>query len=271
MILAKGKVRIVEDRTENKTRSRIDYSQYKLKWEEQFEGNSLNRDDWNVEFHEPGWVNEELQEYVDSEENIYIRDGKLEIRPIQIKNADGTYSYTSGRITTQNKHDYIYGLFEARVKVPAGKGYLPAFWMMPADEDFYGQWPGCGEIDIMEIMGQETNKAYNTIHYGNPHKENQGTYVLEEGSFAEGYHTFSLEWLPGELIWYIDGTETFRTSNWYSSSEGRGTFAYPAPFDQPFHVILNLAVGGNWVTYPDDETFESRNYSVDYVKIWQKE
>ena len=153
------------------------------------------------------------------------------------------------------------------MKVPAGKGYLPAFWMMPADEEFYGQWPRCGEIDIMEIMGQETNKAYNTIHYGNPYKENQGTYVLEEGSFAEGYHTFSLEWLPGELVWYIDGTETFRTSDWYSAAEGKDTFPYPAPF----HVILNLAVGGNWVMYPDDETFESRNYSVDYVKIWQKE
>lgn len=249
----------------------LDYSGYNLKWQDEFDGDSLNRDDWNVELHEPGWVNAELQEYVDSDKNIYLKDGKLEIKPIQTKNADGTYSYTSGRITTQNKHDYTYGLFEARVKVPAGKGYLPAFWMMPTDENLYGQWPRCGEIDIMEVMGHETNKAYNTIHYGNPHKENQGTYVLEKGSFADEYHTFALEWKPGELIWYIDGVENFRTSDWYSTTEGQGTVTYPAPFDQPFHVILNLAVGGSWVGYPDDAAFESQNYSVDYVKIWQKD
>ncbi|HBA69475.1 MAG TPA: hypothetical protein DCZ40_08985 [Lachnospiraceae bacterium] len=249
----------------------IDYSQYNLKWQDEFDGDSLNRDDWNVELHEPGWVNAELQEYVDSNENIYLKDGKLEIKPIQTKNADGTYSYTSGRITTQNKHDYTYGLFEARVKVPTGKGYLPAFWMMPTDENIYGQWPRCGEIDIMEVMGDDTKKAHNTIHYGNPHSQNQGTYTLEEGSFAEEYHTFAVEWLPGELIWYIDGKETFRTNDWHSTTEGQGTVTYPAPFDQPFHIILNLAVGGSWVGYPDDATFESQNYSVDYVKVWQKD
>ena len=262
---------VTESGTPAKIPGKIDYSEYSLKWQEEFNGDSLNRDDWNVELHEPGWVNAELQEYVDSSENIYIKDGKLEIKPIQTRNADGTYSYTSGRITTQNKHDYTYGLFEARVKVPTGKGYLPAFWMMPTDENLYGQWPRCGEIDIMEIMGQETNKAYGTIHYGNPHNENQGTCILEEGSFADEYHTFALEWLPGELIWYIDGKETFRTCDWYSTTEGQGTIAYPAPFDQPFHVILNLAVGGSWVGYPDDAEFESQNYSVDYVKIWQKD
>jgi len=262
---------VLESGTPVETPGDIDYSEYHLKWKDEFDGDFLNRDDWNVELHEPGWVNAELQQYVDSDENIYVKNGKLEIKPIQIRNADGTYSYTSGRITTQNKHDYTYGLFEARVKVPSGKGYLPAFWMMPTDENLYGQWPRCGEIDIMEVMGQETNKAYNTIHYGSPHKENQGTYVLESGSFADAYHTFALEWLPGELIWYIDGVETFRTNDWYSSAEGQGTAVYPAPFNQPFYVILNLAVGGSWVTYPDDATFESQNYSVDYVKIWQKD
>ncbi len=254
-----------------KTPGSIDYSQYNLKWQDEFDGDSLNRDDWNVELHEPGWVNAELQEYVDSSENIYLKDGKLEIKPIQTKNADGTYSYTSGRITTQNKHDYTYGLFEARVKVPTGKGYLPAFWMMPTDENLYGQWPRCGEIDIMEVMGDDTKKAHNTIHYGNPHSQNQGTYTLKDGSFADEYHTFAVEWLPGELIWYIDGTESFRTSDWHSTTEGQGTVTYPAPFDQPFHIILNLAVGGSWVGYPDDATFESQNYSVDYVKVWQKD
>lgn len=244
---------------------------YRLKWRDEFDGTALNRNDWNVELHEPGWVNAELQKYVDSEENIYLKDGKLEIRPVQTKNDDGTCSYTSGRINTQGKHDFTYGIFEARVKVPEGQGYLPAFWMMPQNENLYGQWPRCGEIDIMEVMGQQTNKAYGTIHYGNPHNENQGTYILTEGSFSESYHTFAVEWLPGEIIWYVDGVETYRTSDWFSATAGQGKLTYPAPFDQPFHVILNLAVGGSWVGNPVDATFESQNYSVDYVRIYQKD
>ncbi len=242
---------------------------YRLKWRDEFDGTALNRNDWNVELHEPGWVNAELQKYVDSEENIYLKDGKLVITPIQTKNDDGTYSYTSGRINTQGKHDFTYGIFEARVKVPKGQGYLPAFWMMPQNENLYGQWPRCGEIDIMEVMGQQTNKAYGTIHYGNPHNENQGTYNLTEGSFSDSYHTFAVEWLPGEIIWYVDGVETYRTSDWFSATAGQGKLTYPAPFDQPFHVILNLAVGGSWVGNPVDETFESQNYSVDFVRIYQ--
>lgn len=244
---------------------------YKLKWYDEFDGKTLNRNDWNVELHDPGWVNAELQKYVDSKKNIYLKNGKLVIKPIQTKNADGTYSYTSGRINTQNKHDFKYGIFEARVKVPEGKGYLPAFWMMPQDENLYGQWPRCGEIDIMEVLGDATDTAHGTIHYGNPHNQNQGTYNLSKGSFSDSYHTFAVEWLPGEIIWYVDGKEYYRTKDWYSTTEGQGTLTYPAPFDQPFHVILNLAVGGSWVGYPDDATFKSQNYSVDYVRIYQKD
>lgn len=245
------------------------YEGYTLQWNDEFDGDSLDTENWNVETHEAGWVNAELQEYVNSEDNIKVVSGNLIISPVQTKNADGTYSYTSGRINTQGHQDYTYGLFEARVKVPEGKGYLPAFWMMP-DENVYGQWPVCGEIDIMEVMGQETNKAYGTIHYGKPHKENQGNYVLEEDTFANDYHTFAVEWLPGELIWYVDGEEFYRTSDWYSSKDGQNKLTYPAPFDQPFHVILNLAVGGSWVGYPNDEDFVADDYCVDYVRIYQK-
>ncbi len=244
---------------------------YTLKWQDEFDGEELNRDDWNVELHEPGWVNAELQEYVDSEENIFIRDGKLVLHPIQTKNEDGTYSYTSGRVNTQNKHDFTYGLFVARAKVPTGMGYLPAFWMMPQDENLYGQWPRCGEIDIMEVHGSDTSTTYGTVHYGNPHNQNQGTYAADGVDFASDFHEFAVEWLPGELIWYVDGVEFYRTSEWYSATEGQGTITYPAPFDQPFHVILNLAVGGSWVGYPDDATFQSSDYEIDYVRIYQKE
>lgn len=113
---------------------------YTLKWEEQFNGNSLNTNDWNVELHEPGWVNSELQAYVNSDKNIYVKDGNLVLKPVKTVDSNGDVSYTSGRVNTQNKHNFKYGLFEARVKVPAGKGFLPAFWMMPADENLYGQY-----------------------------------------------------------------------------------------------------------------------------------
>lgn len=248
----------------------LSYDGYHLVWQDEFEGTELNRDDWNVELHEAGWVNAELQEYVDSKDNIHIEDGKLVITPIQTKNEDGTYSYTSGRISTMGKKDFKYGIFEARLKVPEGKGYLPAFWMMPTDENIYGQWPRCGEIDIMEVLGDNTKTEHGTIHYGNPHNQNQGTYELSEGTFSDDYHTFALEWVPGELIWYVDGVEFYRTSDWYSTTEGQGTLTYPAPFDQPFGIILNLAVGGSWVGYPDNETFEAQDYCVDYVKVYQK-
>lgn len=161
----------------------LSYEGYELKWEDQFEGETLNRDDWNVELHDPGWVNNELQSYVDSPENIYIEDGSLVLKPVEKVNEDGTVSYTSGRVNTQNKHDFKYGLFEARVKVPEGQGFLPAFWMMPTNENLYGQWPRCGEIDIMEVLGNDTDTSYGTIHYGNPHSESQGSYTLEEGTF----------------------------------------------------------------------------------------
>ena len=211
---------------------------YTLKWEENFNSTSLNRDDWNVELHEPGWVNNELQEYVDSEKNIYIKDGSLVLRPVKTVDDKGTVSYTSGRINTQNKHNFKYGLFEARVKVPAGQGFLPAFWMMPANENLYGQWPRCGEIDIMEVLGNDTKTSYGTIHYGNPHSESQGNYKLDKGDFSEEYHTFSAEWEPGRINWYVDGVLMHTENDWYSATEGQGEITYPAPFDQPFYIIF---------------------------------
>lgn len=249
----------------------LSYEGYDLKWEDQFEGETLNRDDWNVELHDPGWVNNELQSYVDSPENIYIKDGSLVLKPVE-KNEDGSVSYTSGRVNTQNKHDFKYGLFEARVKVPEGQGFLPAFWMMPTNENLYGQWPRCGEIDIMEVLGNDTDTSYGTIHYGNPHSESQGSYTLEEGTFSDEYHVFDVEWEPGKISWYVDGKLIHTEDNWYSATEGQGEITYPAPFDQPFYIILNLAVGGNWPGNPDETTdIENAAYYIDYVKVYQKD
>ena len=209
---------------------------------------------------------------MDSPENIYLENGSLVIKPIEQKNPDGTVSYTSGRVNTQNKHDFKYGIFEARIKVPEGQGFLPAFWMMPTNENLYGQWPRCGEIDIMEVLGNDTDKSYGTIHYGNPHSESQGSYQLTAGSFSEEYHNFAVEWEPGRISWYVDGCLIHTENDWYSATEGQGEITYPAPFDQPFYLILNLAVGGNWPGNPDETTdIASAALYVDYVKVYQKD
>ncbi len=117
----------------------LSYEGYALVFEDHFDGPELNRNHWNVELHEPGWVNEELQEYMDSKDNIVLKGSSLLIRPVKTVHENGGVSYTSGRITTQYKHDFTYGLFEARLKVPKGKGYLPAFWLLTTDEERYDQ------------------------------------------------------------------------------------------------------------------------------------
>ena len=245
---------------------------YSLVWADEFDSDTLNEADWNMETHEVGWVNHELQEYVPSEEYAFVKDGELVIRPVKIEK-DGLVAYKSGRVNTQNKHDYKYGRFEARLKAPRGKGFLPAFWMMPKDEDYYGQWPKCGEIDIMEVLGDNTKVNYGTLHYGEPHKQSQGMYSLSSGDFSEEYHVFAVEWEPGEIRWYCDGVQYHSENDWFSAVKGEEEKPYPAPFDQPFHVILNVAVGGDWPGDPDSSTvFDERACMyVDYVRIFQKD
>ena len=248
------------------------YTDADLVWSDDFNGDRLNEKNWNYEFHEPGWVNNELQSYDDSKENTYVKDGFLVIQPLKKINDDGSVSYTSGRVNTQGKHAFTYGRIEARLKVPTGQGYLPAFWMMPDDESFYGQWPKCGEIDIMEVLGHETDTLYGTLHFGEPHSQDQGTYKLASGNFADEFHVFAVEWEPGEMRLYCDGIKYKTINDWYTKRPGFGEVTYPAPFDQPFYVIFNVAVGGNWPGYPDETTpFDERaQMVVDYVKVYQK-
>ena len=245
------------------------YNEGNLVWEDNFDGDSLNLADWNYETHEPGWVNNELQEYTDDIKNIYVKDGNLVLKGIKEETPEGV-KYTSGKVTTQNKHDFKYGRFEARLKVPEGQGLWPAFWMMPTEENLYGPWPRCGEIDIMEVLGHEANKAYGTIHYGNPHREDQGYYILDQGTFADDYHVFAVEWEPSEMRFYIDGNLYHTVNDWFTKQDGGDELTYPAPFDQTFYLQFNLAIGGNWPGNPDETTdFENAEYLIDYVKVYQ--
>jgi len=247
---------------------------YKTIFIDEFEGSSLDLSKWNREQRQPGWTNNELQEYTDSEDNSFVSDGKLVIQALKTKDANGNDYYTSGKLTTKNKVDFTYGKVEASIRVPSGgQGMWPAFWMMPTNEQFYGTWPKCGEIDIMEVLGDEPEKAYQTLHWGDPHGEKQGTMVLEGGkTFASDYHIFAVEWLPGEIIYTIDGVETHRVTDWYTKVEGGDEATFPAPFDQDFFLQLNLAVGGSWPGNPDETTVfgEGAQMVVDWVRVSQK-
>lgn len=245
---------------------------YKLLWHDEFDGTELNEENWNMEPHQPGWTNQELQEYTTSKDNIYVSKGNLVLKALK-QESNGRKKYTSGKVNSKNKQPFLYGKVVARAKVPVGQGLWPAIWMMPQDESYYGQWPKCGEIDIMEVLGSATDTAYGTLHYGEPHGEQQATVVLKDGNtFASDFHDYSIEWEPGEIRWYIDDELYLTVNDWFTAVEGEDEKPYPAPFDQPFFVQMNLAVGGTWPGSPDTSTdFENAEFRIDYVRVYQKD
>ena len=246
---------------------------YKLMWHDEFDGKKLNSSYWNREVRPAGWTNHELQAYTEEDENIYVEDGKLVLRALQFPLKSGSFYYTSGKVQTSNKVHFTYGKVVARAKAPKGKGLWPAIWMMPS-EDKFGNWPVSGEIDIMEVLGNETNKTYGTIHYGSPHAQKQGTYITPEGTpdFSDDFHTYEVEWEPGIFRWYIDGNLFYVQNNWFAKSCAGESFDYPAPFNEDFFIQLNLAVGGDWPGKPGPDTdFENAKFEIDYVRVYQKD
>ncbi len=248
---------------------------YHLVWEENFDQEEarLSDQDWVYEVHKAGWVNRELQAYRDSEEYAFVKNGELVIRPVKEVDENGNVTYYSGRVNTNSKHDFTYGRVEAKIKVPSGKGFLPAFWMMPTETARYGSWPRCGEIDIMEVVSNDPTRDYGSLHFGNPHTQRQGS-VSNGSDYSKEYHVFAVEWEPGLIRWYVDGEAFYETGDWFTASaEGAKEADYPAPFNQPFHVILNVAVGGDWPGDPDPdmEFNEDTCMYVDYVRVYQKD
>ena len=265
--------RTTEPATEAATEENVEVPEldgYSLLWHDEFSGSALDDSIWSMEARQPGWTNEELQEYTMQTDNIFTRDGKLVLKAIKT-DENGKPYYTSGKVNSHNKMDFTYGKVVARAKVPEGQGLWPAIWMMPKDESYYGQWPKCGEIDIMEVLGSDVKTAYGTVHYGEPHAEQQGTVVLDSGSFASDFHDYSVEWEPGEMRWYIDDELYLTVNDWFTAEQGQDDKPYPAPFDQPFFVQMNLAVGGTWPGDPDESTdFDKAEFLIDYVRVYQK-
>lgn len=238
---------------------------YKIAWSDEFNGTEIDSSIWTKEYHKPYWVNNEMQEYTKDDENGFIRDGKLVIKGIK-----NNFDYTSCRMNSCKKKDIKYGKIEVRAKVPEGQGLWPAIWLLSSEEK-YGGWPQSGEIDIMEILCNDTTTTYANAHFGNPHGDKQGIYKLTDGdSFSKNYHVFGLEWEPGVLRYYIDGNLFHTIDDWYSTKND-----YPAPFDQNFYVVLNMAIGGDWPGAPDDATadeyMKNAEFLVDYVRVYQKE
>ncbi|MFK7773745.1 MAG: family 16 glycosylhydrolase [Saprospiraceae bacterium] len=234
-------------------------------WQDEFEQTSLDDKKWSFQIGDGcdinlcGWGNNELQWY--QSDNVEVSNGVLKL--IAKEEKVGGKPYTSARIRTLGKGDWTYGRFEASIKLPSGKGIWPAFWMLPTQQK-YGGWPQSGEIDIVELIGSESDKAHGTIHYGKPWPKNASspkTYSLHEGSFNEQFHTFAVEWEAGEIRWLLD-------DYLYSTKRVEDIAPNAWPFDEDFHFILNLAVGGYWPGAPDATTSFPQTMEVEYVRAY---
>ncbi|CAH1059386.1 carbohydrate binding domain-containing protein [Paenibacillus pseudetheri] len=247
-----------------------------LVWGDEFNEGTIDPTKWTYDlgdgsqFNNPGWGNNEKQWYTSDEKNAKVQDGNLVITAR--KEAVSGKEYTSSRLKTKGLFSKKYGKFEIRAKAPTGKGYWPAIWMLPKNYE-YGNWASSGEIDIMEGWGSRPNTVAGTIHYGGewPNNVYSGKeYVFPKGNSIEQYHTYSIEWEPGEIRWYVDGNLFLTKNDWYSISNGQpANNAYPAPFNQEFHLLLNLAVGGNFDGDPTPETVFPKSMQVDYVRVYE--
>ena len=234
---------------------------WNLVWEDNFDGTTLDQTKWSFQTGDGGWGNNELQYYTDRIDNVNVNAGILEIigKSENYMGAD----YTSGRIRSIDKGDWTYGRFEASIKMPIGQGIWPAFWMLPTD-NIYGGWPASGEMDIMEYLGHQANITYATAHYGTngDHQFQGDSYTLPTGDFSQSFHEFAMEWKPDTLEWFVDDLLIFTLT-------ATDIAPYTWVFDQDFHFILNLAIGGNWPGNPDGTTVFPQTLEVDYVRAYQ--
>jgi len=242
---------------------------WELVWRDEFEGDALDYSRWGVEVNAFGGGNGELQLYTDREANVRVENGQLVLEARRDQpNVQGTVrEYSSGRVRTKHRGDWRYGRIEVRAQLPRGRGMWPAIWMLPTDET-YGGWAASGEIDIMELVGHEPAKVLGTLHYGGVWPENEhagGTYELEQGAFSDDFHTFAIEWERDEIRWFVDDHQFHAATRWRSAAA-----PFPAPFDQRFHLLINLAVGGRLVGAPDDSTSFPQRIAVDWVRVYEK-
>jgi beta-glucanase (GH16 family) len=237
---------------------------WNLVWSDEFDGNRADSPDttfWNFDLGtgQDGWGNAELQSYTSDTTNIKMDgEGNLVITAI----ADGT-SFTSARINTKGKFEQKYGRFEARIKTPYGPGIWPAFWMLGSNIDDVS-WPECGEIDIMELRGQEPHIIHGSLHGpgysgGNPIT---GSYALMNNRYDNDYHIFAVEWDEEKIDFFVDDY----LYNRVFPEDANGEWVY----NQPFYLLINLAVGGNYVGFPTAQTPFPQSLIIDYVRVYKE-
>src|SRR5712691_11668597 len=247
---------------------------YKLVWSDEFsgpDGSAPDSSKWTYDIGGNGCGNNELEYYTNRAQNAQIKGGNLVITAQQeaYTGADGvTRNYTSARLKTQGLFSQAYGRFEARIKIPAGQGMWPAFWMLGNNISSVG-WPKCGEIDIMENIGKEPGTVHGSLHGPSSVSRTSdatAAFSLPAGqNFADDFHLYAVEWEPGTIRFYVDSNlyATFTQSQWPTG----GTWA----FDHPFFILLNVAVGGDWPGSPDTTTIFPQQMLVDYVRFYSKQ
>lgn len=245
--------------------SPLSYDGFTLVWQDEFNGTSINTNDWNFEIGTGapalvGWGNNELQYY--RSQNAWVANGVLTIEAR--RENFGGQQFTSARMTTQGKRSFQYGRVDIRALLPKGQGMWPALWMLGNDITTVG-WPRCGEIDIMEMVGGRgrENTVHGTIHWhdGVRHAQTGSPFTLSAGTFYESYHVFSLVWDQTHIRFLVNNVQ-FRAIDI--------TAGHMSEFHQPYFFIFNIAVGGNWPGSPDGTTIFPQQMRVDYVRVFRR-
>ncbi|USQ96459.1 glycoside hydrolase family 16 protein [Caulobacter sp. RL271] len=268
---------------------------WRLVWSDEFDGDRLDETKWTYAADCGGGGNDERQCYAVDPETVSVKDGVLRLTAIKRKTRGlanpwagptgpmKTGDYASGKILTQGKASWLYGRVEARARVPGGQGVWPAIWMMP-ELSTYGGWPKSGEIDILETVnlgapcdgceGGRENRVFGTIHFAGDaagtHRQVSNSTPMPVSS--DGFHVYAVEWTPEAITWFVDGRRYARAeaADWKRDDQVAG----PAPFDQPFHLILNLAFGGRWPEGANakgiDEAALPATMEVDWVRVSQR-
>jgi beta-glucanase (GH16 family) len=235
---------------------------WQLMWADEFDGTNVNTNNWDYNIGGNGWGNNEWQYYTDRVENASVGNGSLKIVARQ-ENFAGS-NYTSARMVTKGRYAFTYGKVSARIKLPLGQGIWPAFWTLP-ENNVYGGWPFSGEMDIMELIGHQPARVYGTLHASNngSHIYSGDHYDLSSGTFNDDFHEFTMEWGADTIRHFVDG-------NLFLTQTSSSFNANPWPFNRSFHLLLNLAVGGNWPGYPNATTVFPQTMEVDWVRVYQR-
>lgn len=240
------------------------YGDWNVVWSDEFNGTNINSGVWTYDVGNGsgGWGNSELEYYTSRATNAYVGGGALHI--VARKELTNGFSFTSARIKTQGLASWKYGRFVWRAKFPVGTGMWPALWMLGTNITTVN-WPGCGEIDVVENNGSTPGMVQGSLHSGG---DLTGMYSFVDGNSVADFHTYVLDWTTNAFLWYVDG-RLYETQTHWTSSVG----AYPTPFDKPEFIIMNLAVGGSYVGYPSVATVNANgafpaDMQVDYLRVY---